>query len=206
MRLSRKQALRFLVFSAGIVGSVAFWKAATLLNWNPGYTVGEEIDNHNGVAIYYNGGVGHTGGRNVAPDGYNVGIRWQCVEFVKRYYYEHLNHRMPDSYGHAKHFFDPSVSDGAMNSKRDLLQFANASRSKPLVDDLLVFAPTLLNRYGHVAIVSEVTEEDLEIVQQNPGPFESSRERLKLVRHEDGTWEIGGRKRIHGWLRKERTA
>lgn len=203
MRVNRKQALRVFVFCLGIVGIVLLWKAATLLNWNPRYAVGEELDSHNGVAVYYNGGVGHTAGRNLAPDGYNIGIRWQCVEFVKRYYYEHLGHRMPDSYGHAKHFFDPAIPDGAMNSKRDLLQFSNPSPSRPLPDDLVVFAPTLLNRYGHVAIVSEVTENDIEIVQQNPGPFGSSRERIELVRHQDGIWEIGGSKRIHGWLRKE---
>lgn len=50
-------------------------------------------------------------------DGYNVGLRYQCVEFVKRYYsLEHYAHRMPNSYGHAKDLFDPRVEDGAMNA------------------------------------------------------------------------------------------
>jgi hypothetical protein len=60
------------------------WKAATTLDWNPRYRVGQEIDRLNGVAVFYNGGVGHSTGRNLAPDGYNLGIKYQCVEFVKR--------------------------------------------------------------------------------------------------------------------------
>ncbi|WP_413044376.1 hypothetical protein [Pseudomonas sp. YJ42] len=62
-------------------------------------------------------------GRNLTQDGYNLGLRYQCVEFVKRYYFERHGHRMPDSYGHAKDFFDPQVGDGALNARRGLLQF-----------------------------------------------------------------------------------
>ncbi len=177
------------------------WKAATLLNLNPRYKVGQEIDRFNGVAVFYNGGVGHSSGRNLSPDGYNLGMKYQCVEFVKRYYYEHLGHKMPDSYGHAKQFFDAALGDGARNSHRDLLQYANGSESKPCPDDLLVFGPSLLNRYGHVAIVSAVTDHDLEIVQQNPGPFASSRKRLPLAL-KNGRWRCQDG-RVLGWLRKD---
>src|SRR5690606_23830292 len=70
------------------------------------HLVGKPVDSLNGVVVYYNGAVGHVLERNVAADGYNIGLKYQCVEFVKRYYYEHLQHKMPDSYGHAKDFFD----------------------------------------------------------------------------------------------------
>ena len=46
------------------------WEAATHLNWNPCYRVGQEIDPLNGVVVFYNGGVRHSSGRNVAPEGY----------------------------------------------------------------------------------------------------------------------------------------
>ena len=176
------------------------WRSATHLNWNPRYEVGQEVDHLNNVTVFYNGGVGQTSGRNLAPDGYNLGIKYQCVEFVKRYYYEHLNHKMPGSYGHAKHFFNPTLADGALNTKRELVQYTNASESKPRPDDLLVFGPSRLKRYGHVAIVSEVTDSDVEIVQQNPGPFGLSRERLLLLL-ENGRWRFEN-SRVLGWLRK----
>lgn len=172
--------------------------AFTKFNFNPAYTTGQKVDSLNGVYVYYNGGVNHTEGRNTA-DGYNLGIKYQCVEFVKRYYYEHMHHRMPDSYGHAKDFFNVALADSTINPARGLLQFTNPSRSKPRPDDLLIFSPTLFNRYGHVAIVSRVSGAEVEIVQQNPGPFGKSRERIVLL-YEKGTWKIGNG-RIAGWLR-----
>ncbi len=93
-----------LLLAGTLLLAVIIWKAATLLNWNPRYRVGQEVDRLNGVAVFYNGGVGHSAGRNLAPDGYNLGLKYQCVEFVKRYYYQRLNHKMPESsvgYGRA---------------------------------------------------------------------------------------------------------
>jgi surface antigen len=107
---------------------------------------------------------------------------------------------MPDSYGHAKDFFNSKLKDGEINKHRNLKQFKNPSSSKPRINDLVVYSETILNKYGHVAIISKVTENYIEIVQQNPGPFGSSREIYKLT-NEEGTWRIEN-KRILGWLRK----
>lgn len=168
---------------------------------HPVKIVGEEIDQFNGVAVYYNGGVGNIKGRNLAPDGYNLGLKYQCVEFVKRYYFEHLNHKMPNSYGHAKDFFDPLIEDGKMNTDRKLVQYTNGSSTKPRVNDLLIFKATEFNSYGHVAIISAVNNNEIEIIQQNPGVFSSSRDNMKL-QNLNGKWEIQN-KQVLGWLRKE---
>src|SRR5688572_16176754 len=84
------------------------------------YSVGDKIDSLNGVTVYYNGLVTQAHGRNTSKDGYNLGLKYQCVEFVKRYYYSFLNHRFPDTYGHAKDFFDKKVEDGGKNRARNL--------------------------------------------------------------------------------------
>lgn len=193
---------RRILACCGVVALLVLaWQAAMQFNWNRRYRVGQEIDRLNGVAVFYNGGVGHTSGRNLTPDGYNLGLKFQCVEFVKRYYYEHLHHRMPDTLGNARDFFAPALPDGATNLQRGLLQFTNGSQAKPRPDDLVVFGPSLLNRYGHVAIVSAVTDSAVQIVQQNAGPFSSSRESIPL-RSENGRWRLENR-RIFGWLRKD---
>ncbi|WPC05451.1 CHAP domain-containing protein [Pseudomonas benzenivorans] len=179
--------------------ALALHAGATRINPNARYEVGERLDELNGVAIYFNGGVNTTVGRNLTRDGYNLGLRFQCVEFVKRYYFERFAHRMPDSYGHAKDFFDPRLADGAWNAKRGLLQFSNGSAGKPRADDLLVFSPWLFNRYGHVAIIASVSEDSLEIAQQNPGPFGSARETLPVA-YRQGRWFID-QPRVLGWLR-----
>ena len=171
-------------------------------NFNSDFEVGQKIDELNGVSVYYNGSIGNITERNVTSDGYNLGLKYQCVEFVKRYYYEYLKHKMPNSYGNAKDFFDKSLKDGQKNNQRNLTQYTNNSKTKPKVDDLVVFEGTVFNKYGHVAIISKVTEKKVEIIQQNPGFFGQSRETYDLVMEND-KWKIEN-DRILGWLRKER--
>lgn len=192
----KKRLLYFLLIG---VGCFVVYKVVLRINFNQSYEVGQALDSLNGVVVYYNGAVDHTAGRNTSPDNYNIGIRYQCVEFVKRYYYEYLHHKMPDSYGHAKDFFNEEIPDGDLNKKRNLVQFRNGGASRPMADDLVVFAPTVFNSYGHVAIVSGVTEDEVEIIQQNPGPFGKSREKFSLVKTSSG-WKIAN-ERILGWLR-----
>ena len=79
------------------------------------------------------------------------GQKWQCVEFVKRFYYEAKGHKMPNGYGNAKDFFDDTLPQGAYNSQRDLYQYRNGGNMKPAPDDLVVFQRGL---YGHVAIIT----------------------------------------------------
>lgn len=190
-----------LLASIALLPLVAFvlYASATRINPNNQHSVGDQLDEFNGVAIYYNGGVNTVQGRNLSQDGYNLGLRYQCVEFVKRYYFERHGHRMPDTYGHAKDFFDRRLSDGSLNAKRAMLQFHNGSAAQPLAEDLLVFAPTLFNRYGHVAIIASVGADSLQIAQQNPGPFGHSREDMPLAQRE-GRWYIG-QSHVLGWLR-----
>lgn len=190
---------RVLIIAILAIVAIAFF-VSKKTNLNPKYTVGQKIDSLEGVYVYYNGGVSNMEGREVTKDGYNIGLKYQCVEFVKRYYYEALDHKMPDSYGHAKDFFHPSIKDATINTQRNLRQYTNSSISKPEVNDLVVYSGTLLNRYGHVSIISKVTEKEVEIIQQNPGPFGSSRETYTL-KNTDGKWHIDN-PRILGWLRK----
>lgn len=164
------------------------------------YEVGDKVDSLNGVFVYYNSSVRNVSGRNLAQDGYNLGLKYQCVEFVKRYYYEHYNHKMPDSYGHAKDFFAAGLKDGVLSSRRNLRQYSNPSKSKPSEGDLLVYAPTIFNKFGHVAIVSKVSKDKVEIIQQNPGSRGPSRETYAL-KQQSGIWHVEN-SRILGWLRK----
>lgn len=158
------------------------------------------MDSFNGVFVFYNGPVGNVLGRNRTKSGYNLGLKYQCVEFVKRYYYEHLNHEMPYSLGHAKDFYESRLADGQRSKKRNLIQYSNPSQKKPKVNDLIIFGGTIFNRFGHVAIISNVADNKIEIIQQNPGLFGKSRATFSLS-YKDGRWKINN-ERILGWLRK----
>ena len=156
---------------------------------------GEPIDSLHGVIVRYNDGFGAIHGRNVV-DGYNVGLKYQCVEFVKRYYLEHYGHRMPNSYGHAKDFFDTTLVDSTLNTDRGLLQFTNPSATKPRVGDLVVLDAWKGNSFGHVAIVSAVDNGEVEVIQQNTRSTRTSYD----LDHTDGRYRIES-KRVSGWLR-----
>ncbi|WP_223266367.1 CHAP domain-containing protein [Gelidibacter gilvus] len=160
--------------------------------------VGDTLDVFNDVYVFYNKSMNNVSGRNLTKDGYNLGLKWQCVEFVKRYYYDYLNHKMPNSYGHAKDFFNPALKDNQKNKDRNLVQFTNGSQLKPEVNDLIIFKGNILNSYGHVAIISKVNKNSIEVVQQNVG--KDSREDFKL-RLKNDKWTVGDSS-VLGWLRK----
>ena len=160
--------------------------------------IGKPIDDLNGCNIYYNGWrFGKSHGKHHSEDGYYYGKKWQCVEFIKRYYYEQLNHEMPNVWGHAKHFFDTTLVHGAMNEERNLIQFENGGDIKPAVNDIIIFRNT---KYGHVGIVSEVSDGYIIVAQQNVR--KNTREKFALSKQDD-VWYVGiNGNAPAGWLRK----
>ncbi len=161
--------------------------------------IGAEIDNYKGVAVYYNGSkIDISHGQYYSADGYYYGQKWQCVEFVKRFYYEALKHCMPDTLGNARDFWDNRVPSGKLNHRRDLLQYKNGGTDKPQVDDLLVFT---YGQYGHVAVISKVGEDYIEVVQQN---VEGHTRQVWPLFNNSGRYYIGDGQQPAGWLRLEK--
>jgi hypothetical protein len=161
--------------------------------------VGRVIDAYNNVPVYYNGDdMTNVVGRNLTPDGYNLGLKYQCVEYVKRYYYHVYDHKMTNSYGHAKAFFEPSLPDKMFNMKRGLYQFRNGSEYRPMPGDILVFGGNDVNPFGHIGIVSYASQYTVEIIQQNVGEQTRSTFSLSKLGHKYYLLDAD----ILGWLRK----
>lgn len=181
-----------------LIGAVLYVGHRKNIRYIPFFAqIGQPIDSFNGVDVYYNGFGDGGSGITSAPCGYRIGKKYQCVEFVKRYYYFHYNHKMTNPWGHAKDFFNPRVKDGKLNTERGLLQFTNGSASKPEPGDLLVYNN---GKYGHVAIVVKVNRNHIVLIHQNPGVLRPSRIRHKLS-FKEGVWSIE-QKNLMGWLRK----
>jgi len=160
--------------------------------------VGRVLDSYRAVPVYDNGLLFFRSyGKNYSKDGYYFGQKWQCVEFIKRFYYEAKGHKMPDVMGHAKSFFDEDLPDGAFNPRRGLVQYHNGSTNKPCADDLMVFTDT---RYGHVVIVTEVAGNSLEVIQQNI--LSGTRRRFSLVAS-NGHYFVTAPRQPAGWLRQK---
>lgn len=159
---------------------------------------GKIIDRYNGIPVYYNGNITNVFGRHLTVDGYNLGLKFQCVEYVKRYYYYKMDHKMNDSYGHAKDFFDDTLPDRKFNKKRGLYQFVNGSVYRPLPNDILIFDGSESNPFGHVAIVTFSKGDRLDVIQQNVG--EQTRTQYKVYER-DNRYYVAD-KLVLGWLRK----
>ena len=162
-------------------------------------TKGTIIDSYKGVKVYYNGNVSHVNDRNKTKDGYNLGLKYQCVEFAKRFFYERYNHKMPDSYGHAKDFYNTKYKHGSINTERNMYQYKNKGSEKPKVNDLIVIGPTKSNTFGHLVIVTKVYKNEISFIQQNPGPKNPSRGKFRID-YNNGIWSIESNA-ILGWLR-----
>jgi hypothetical protein len=80
------------------------------------------------------------------------------------------------------------------------LQYANGSHVKPAPDDVLVFQDTT---YGHVGIITEVTDEQVMLIQQNI--FGKTRQPFQLERRE-GRDFITKPRVAAGWLRLPESA
>jgi len=65
----------FVIFIAYIV--------AIKFNINPMREVGDVVGEMNGIKVYCNGAVGNVSGGNLSSNGYNIGVKYQCVEFVR---------------------------------------------------------------------------------------------------------------------------
>lgn len=179
----------FLIFLVTIllISALIFRKDISRIIY--GVNEGSPVDSLNGVYVYYNGAISNVQGRNLSPDNYNLGLKYQCVEFVKRYYYLHYRHKMPDSYGHAVSFYNVALKDSSYNRQRDLLQLSNPSKVKPQIGDILIYNGTEGNPYGHVSIISNTKVDEIEIIQQNPGIGAPSRVRFKLL-NDNGLYKI----------------
>ncbi|HLW40257.1 MAG TPA: CHAP domain-containing protein, partial [Brumimicrobium sp.] len=115
--------------------------------------------------------------------------------------YTHLKHKMPIVIEEAKMYFNPSLEDGQINVESNLIQYSNPSLSAPKENDILIYNSNSTHQKGHIAIVSKTMEGRIEIIQQNPGWVQPSRERYSLKKQGDKWWIDNGQ--IIGWLRKE---
>ncbi len=158
--------------------------------------VGDIVITYRTIPVYSNGdNYTLSYGKHYSANGYYYGQKWQCVEFVKRFYHDAFNHQMPSAWGHAIGYYDPTVLHGKLNKDRGMFQFKNGGATSPQPDDLLVFdfAP-----YGHVSVISAVRENEIEVVQQN---IAGKPRQIYCLEKKDGLFAIVAKNKPIGWLR-----
>jgi hypothetical protein len=114
------------------------------------------LGSYSGVNIYSNGSTSFASNDYNYYNNTNTGMKWQCVEYVNRYYLivYNKNIRIPGT---------NAVDYYSTASQRMLYCYSNNSNVAPIVGDILCFGGGL----GHVAIIREVGSNYVKIAQQN---------------------------------------
>lgn len=102
------------------------------------------LGSFNDVYVYSNGYVSYFSNKTNSVNGYVTGYKWQCVEFVNRYFWLKFGKKIAG--GHAKTYY-------ANASIKGLNRAPNGGTDKPRVGNILVSEG---GTYGHVAIIRSV--------------------------------------------------
>ena len=153
----------------------------------PGEWPGQIMGFYRGEPIQWHSGTSLRG---------QYGKQFQCVEYVNRFYVRQLGHNNMTKSGNADTYWYAAPAKG-------LKRFENGSNEPPRPGDIMTFDPPGLDDDdpGHVAIVYEVTQNHVCVVQQNMVPW---RECLPLER-KNGGWhvaDINPKLACVGWARR----
>lgn len=128
--------------------------------------------------------------------GVYTGVKWQCVEYVRRYYLTVFRTDLAARWtGDAYYWYENATAMGLDRHQNGV------SQSAPQVGDILASKDTSTG-VGHVAIVKRVTDNRLYTAQQNFSNDAADLDKeLILTRNSNGTYTVSGYAGIQGWLR-----
>ena len=113
---------------------------------------GDQVGSYNNVIAYSNNS-SDSGGSNYV-NSYRTGLKWQCVEYCRRYYYMVFGIEMGAN----------TNANGFYGNGWGLSKAANGGTQPPVLGAILCSAS---GAAGHVAIVREVGSNYIKVIQQN---------------------------------------
>ena len=115
---------------------------------------GDQVGSFNGVIAYSNGSVNYNSGQHNVVNGYTTGLEWQCVEYVRRYYWIIYGQQIGAGMN----------ANGFYNNGWGLTKAVNGGNKAPVPGSILCSAS---GSFGHVSIVREVGSNYIKVIQQN---------------------------------------
>ncbi len=126
------------------------------------------------------------------------GLRFQCVEYVRRFYHLIKGIETREGMTGDKWNGDASTYFQTANEK-GLDAFSNGGSVPPQADDIITFQGGL---YGHVAVITVVTNEYIEFIEQNLSRTGTGRLAYDAATHRVANRDVpGGKLTLKGWLR-----
>ncbi|MBU0975990.1 CHAP domain-containing protein [Patescibacteria group bacterium] len=165
------------------------------VNVDAGELFGSYLGEFNGVAVYSNGYAEYYSGQANYVNGIYTGIKWQCVEYVRRYYLLVYGLDLASKYlGDANTWYNNATIMG-------LDRYSNGNSIAPQVGDILVSDG---GPYGHIAIIRKVSDDQVCTVQQNFSNNTNDINRCFSLVISNGKYTVGNFSSnypIKGWLR-----
>ncbi|MBI5189737.1 MAG: SBBP repeat-containing protein [Nitrospirae bacterium] len=159
------------------------------------FAAGEDVPlgDFAGVIAYSN--TSNSGG-NSEVGGVYMGFKWECVEYVRRFYYMNYGIDLASKHtGNAETFF-------AHASDMGLVAYGNGDGTPPEVGDIVCSNYTVGDAVGHVAIVKSVDANGIHVIEQNFNNDARDVDHFILFNGNNYTLEgFSGSYSIIGWLR-----
>jgi glutathionylspermidine synthase len=158
------------------------------------------------IPVYSNGNDYHFSGERNVVDGVVTGIKFQCVEFARRWTLQRKGLLLRDLPWAAHVYSMKEMADAETGEPVAVTAVPNCNEFKPEADTLLIYPSTEDFPPGHIAAIVEVTEDKVRIADQNnhfklwsDGQYWS--EELSLTQ-ENGKWIVkDSRGRVPlGWV------
>ena len=118
---------------------------------------GNVVGTFDNVSAYSNGSVSNVSNEYNYYNSTNTGMKWQCVEYVNRYYLAKFNKNIRVAGHNAIDYFPNAQSHG-------LTAIPNNGSQAPKVGDIVCSNG---GSYGHTAIIREVGSNYVKVIQQN---------------------------------------
>jgi hypothetical protein len=154
---------------------------------------GEQTGELNSVIAYSNGTTENISNEYNSYSGYNTGMKWLCDEYVNRYYKQVYDKQIRIEGRKANDYYQNAAARG-------LVAYPNDGSVQPQAGDILV---SEYGEYGHVAIVCEVQDNKIFVIQQNWSD-NGADERYPITRDGSHVYPFDGKKgnyEVKGWLR-----
>lgn len=133
----------------------------------------------------------------------NTGLRWECVEYMRRFYLSALNLHIT-SLGHGRDWFGLAPDIVYMDSTTRRVGFDrfddNTVTRPPAAGDILAYNNSVGNGFGHVAIIKRVRPGYILTAQQNWSNESSDLDRRLTLSSEGNRYNVG-EAGVQGWLR-----
>lgn len=152
---------------------------------------GDAMGTYGGVTAYYNPS-GYVSNEYNLNNTVNTGMKWQCVEYVNRYYHQIYGMNIRISGQNAVDYYGNA-------DQRGLDAYPNGGLVAPQPGDILCLSG---NTYGHVAIIREVNASNIRVIQQNSGSADYVNFSFPRTGNNINGTQLGSAYTVQGWLRK----